>query len=76
MVILKTWFNFTCRIISTFFKGYNSIVVNSGANFLVSIDDIKASESLIKESSILDTNTMITLEAALFSMKLAKEYDG
>jgi hypothetical protein len=51
-------------------------VVNLGANNLISIDDIKASESLIKESSILVTNTMITLEAALFSMKLAKEYDG
>jgi len=43
---------------------------------MLSIDDVKASENLIKESSVLVTNTMITLETAVYAMQVAKKYDG
>ena len=68
--------NSGCACVMVDKNGYNSIVVNSGTNFLVTKEEIDASEDLIKNSSILVTNTLITLDAALHSMILAKKYDG
>jgi hypothetical protein len=47
-----------------------------GANLLLSIDDVKSCENLIKSSKILVTNLEIATETAFFSLKLAHSNNG
>ena len=57
-------------------KGANSILVILGANLLLNVQDIKACENEIKNAKILVTNLEVPLETVLYSLKLAKLYNG
>lgn len=54
-------------------KGENTIVVASGANGTLSVDDIKKAEFVIKKSSILIMQLETPIEAVTYAAKMAKK---
>ena len=47
-----------------------------GANLLLSVDDVKSCDQLIKSAKIVITNLEIPVETAFESLKLAKKNNG
>ncbi|XP_033733694.1 ribokinase-like [Pecten maximus] len=56
-------------------EGQNSIVIVAGANLLLTGDDIRAAEDVVKESKIIICQLEIPAQSTLTALKLAKKHN-
>lgn len=55
-------------------SGQNRIIVGTGANLLLTKDEVKKAENVIQKAKVLISNFETNLEACLEALKLAKKY--
>lgn len=63
-------------LIDSHFTGENAIIIISGANLKLTVDDVMMAESLIATSKVVACQLEIRPEVTLAALRLAKQYRG